>query len=228
MAKIYTDEHVFIAGRTGTGKTWLAKNFLKGYKNVVVLDTKGLFSWTEIPGTKWHGRSGNKVINHILDDGAKILTLTNKLEKLPHIKTPKIIYRPGFEEMTLEHFNEFYRWCYFRGNTIVYTDELFSICKNPLTYPEYLKGIMTRGRELNVAHWGATQRPSGIPVVTISEATHFFIFDLNNPDDRIKVATITGCPEFKIKPSEVKDKHSFWYYNVNDSSGKAYVSKIEK
>lgn len=225
-AKIYTDEHVFIAGRTGTGKTRLTRQFLAGYKNVVVLDTKGLFSWTEIPKTKWKGRVAGKQTNHILVDGAGVLTLTTHLADLARIRTPKIIYRPVLEEQTLEHYNEFYKWCYLRGNTIVNTDELFSICKNPLTYPEYLKGIMTRGRELNVSHWGATQRPSGIPIVTISEASHFFIFDLNNPDDRIKIATISGCPEFKTKPSDIASRHSFWYYDVN-GDGKAYISKLD-
>ena len=211
--KIRTDEHVLVAGRTGTGKTVLCRVYLAGFKNVVVLDTKGLFSWTEVPGTKWKGKK-----NHILVDGNKVLTLTDRLETLPRIKTPKIIYRPRFEEMTLEHYNEFYRWAYLRGNTIVYTDEVMSVCKNPFTYPDFLKAIMTRGRELNVAHWGATQRPSNIAVITISEATHFFIFDLNVEADREKLISISGCQEFKEKPSTKFGKHSFWYYHVDKDS----------
>jgi energy-coupling factor transporter ATP-binding protein EcfA2 len=219
---IGNDEHVLIAGRTGSGKTVLARVYLAHKKHVAVLDTKGRFSWPEIPGTKW--KKGDKQ-DHILLDGGENLTLTTRLDRLPHIKTPKIIYRPRFEEMTLEYYNEFYKWCYRRENTIVYTDEVMSVCKNPFTYPEYLKAIMTRGRELNVAHWGATQRPAGIAAIVISEASHFFIFDLNKPEDRETLTKISGCMEFKVKPSKVYGKHAFWYFYVDEDH--AYPAKLE-
>ena len=49
MSIIQANDHVFVAGKTGTGKTFFVKKYLANYKNVTVLDTKGLIDWNEIP-----------------------------------------------------------------------------------------------------------------------------------------------------------------------------------
>jgi len=205
---ILANEHVFIAGRTGTGKTWLARKYLAGnFKNVVVLDTKGTFTWPEVP--------------------AEDQTLVERLTKIDAVTTPKIIYRPAWEELNMDYYNEFFRWAYRRRNTIVLVDEAMSICPNPQVIPEYLKAIMTRGRELGVAAWNASQRPSGLPQVLISEATHIFCFDLNLAADRDKIAKITGYDDFYIKPSHRTgaDRYSFYYFRA-DVDSPPVVAKI--
>lgn len=187
---IKTSEHVFVAGRTGSGKTFLARKYLCQYPHVVVLDTKGMTDWPEVPRSE--------------------LTLVTKLEQLGDVDTPKIIYRPGWDEMTDEYYNEFFRWVYRRKNTIVWVDEAMSVTPNPHKIPDYYKAILTRGRERNTAVWSLTQRPSGIAQIIMSEATHFFIFDLNLPQDREKIVDVTGATEIYQKPG----KYKFWYYNV--------------
>ena len=37
---IPTNKHVLVCGMTGTGKSFLCENYLRGYKYVVKLDTK--------------------------------------------------------------------------------------------------------------------------------------------------------------------------------------------
>jgi hypothetical protein len=187
-------EHVFIAGRTGSGKTYLARKYLARYPQVVALDTKGTMTWPEVP--------------------AEDLTLVERLTDLTAAKTSKIIYRPGWQELEFDYYNEFFRWCYQRGHTLVWVDEAMSICPNPHKIPDYYKAILTRGRELKVAVWSLTQRPAGIPQVIMSEATHFFIFDLNMPQDRQKLTEVTGAQELLEKPSTGYGAYSFWYYNV--------------
>lgn len=195
---IKPSEHTFIAGRTGSGKTYLARKYLANYPEVVALDTKGTMTWPEVDE----------------DD----LTIITRLTDLSAAKTSKIIYRPDWSEMEFDFYNEFFRWCYMRGNTLVWVDEAMSICPSPHRIPDFYKAILTRGRELNVAVWSLTQRPSGIPQVIMSESTHFFIFDLNMPQDRSKLAEVTGAEELMEKPSTEYGAYSFWYYNVSRES----------
>lgn len=222
--RINNTQHVFTAGRTGSGKTFLARKYLAGFNHVVCLDTKGTTIWPEIPGSEWDEKK------KILVNESENISLVTHLADLMKVKTPKIIYRPVFEELKPEYYDEFFRWCYRRRNCTVWVDEVMSICPNPHRIPEYYKGILTRGRELNVSVWSLTQRPSGIPQVVISESTHFFVFDLNLLQDRDKLADLTGAYELEEKPGNIKLKGKtipcFWYYNVNrEHAEKAYLKE---
>jgi hypothetical protein len=193
--EIRDSEHVFIAGRTGTGKTVCARQYLTGFKYVVALDTKGKLRWPEIE--------------------PKDVTVVKHLKDLPDVQTPKIIYRPVWNELDSDYYNEFFRWCYKRENTVVWVDEVMGVCKSPFDIPDYYRAILTRGRELHVAVWSLTQRPSGIPQLIISEATHLFVYDLNLPQDRAKLVDVTGAEELSLRPNIVSGKkYSFWYYHV--------------
>jgi hypothetical protein len=190
MSAIRLDEHVFVAGRTGTGKTFLARKYFAHEKYVVVHDTKGSFKWPEVPKND--------------------ISLVRKLADLGRVDTPKIIYRPRWEEHNDLYFGAFYEWIFKRRNCRVIVDELMQVCPSPFKWPDYLKAIYTQGRELGVTACGCTQRPTGIPQICISEATHLFIYDLNLPQDRTKLVEVTGIPELWKRPG----KRNFWYYNV--------------
>jgi hypothetical protein len=213
---IKTSEHVFIAGKTGTGKTFLARHYLAGFMNVYALDTKGVLTWPEIPGTVWTGREGE-----ILKDGHKEIVIVDHFKDFAKAakEYPKVIYRPNFKEMNLDFYDQFFQYCYFRKDCICWIDEAMSVCPTSYKIPEYYKGILTRGRQLNVAAWSLTQRPSGLPQLIVSESLHFFIFNLNLEADREKLANITGSPVLLDKPgfSTVNGKQipNFWYYNAN-------------
>lgn len=219
MNEIKTTEHVFVAGRTGSGKTFLAQKYLVGYDHVAVLDTKGMLTWPEVPGTKW----GKGDQSHVLIDGGKELTIVDRITDLNFLETPKVIYRPRWEELTPEYYNEFFKWCYKRRNTVVWIDEVMSVA-TATSYPEFLKAILTRGRQLHVACWALTQRPSGIPIIVMSEATHLFVFDLNMPVDREKMAFVTGDPTLLNKPGF----RNFWYFNAATSEKATLARLIER
>lgn len=210
---IKPSEHVFIAGATGTGKTYLARKYLAQYEYVVAIDTKGMLQWPEVP-----------------KDEKIVVTKLTDLDKAGE-KYSKIIYRPRFEELNFEYYNSFFRWVYERKNTICWVDEVMSICPNPHKIPDYYKAILTRGRERKTAAWSLTQRPSGIPAVIMSESTHLFIFRLNLPADRDKLSYITGSEKLEERPDLLpgggKDKYAFWYWQPeNDEPIRAKL--IEK
>jgi DNA helicase HerA-like ATPase len=73
-----------------------------------------------------------------------------------------------------------------------------------------MKAILAQGRELGIALWALTQRPSTIPQIAISESTHVFVFELNLPQDRKKMVDTTGFEELEEKPGE----YNFWYVDV--------------
>ena len=222
--KITNSEHVNIDGRTGTGKTFLARQYLAGFESVFVLDTKGMFAWPEIPGTIWS--------EHYLVDGNKELEIVNSVNDLANAQTAKVIYRPNYDELNFDYYDEFFKFCYFRGNTTVLVDEAFSICPTPYKIPEFYRAILTRGRELKVSCWSLTQRPSGIPQIILSEATHYFVFDLNLQTDRDKMAVITGCEELREKPGFImldgQKIPCFWYFNANHETAHKRYLQIER
>jgi len=217
-AKILPNQHVFVAGRTGSGKTYLARKYLAGFKNVVVLDTKGTTVWPEIAGTRWEEKDETR--KGKLYEAGKLFTLVTRLKDLALVKTPYIMYRPVWEEMNQEYYNAFFEWCYKRRNCVVWVDEAMSVSPNPFRIPDFYKAILTRGRELNVAVWSLSQRPAGIAQVIISEATHVFAFDLNMDQDRDKLANVTGTEEFLEKPG----KYNFWYFFVE--SDRAVLARL--
>lgn len=194
MARVIPlDEHVFIAGKTGSGKTYFAKKYLTNYESVFCLDTKGTLVWNEVK-----------------PDDIQVIT---RVRELASVTKQKVIYRPVFEELEHDYYNAFFRYCYERRNCIVWIDEVMSIATHS-RIPDYYKGILTRGRELNVTAWSLTQRPAGIPILVMSESNHFIVFDLNMPQDRERLVSITGQREFLEKPSKF-GRFAFWYFDVN-------------
>lgn len=193
--QIKVDEHVFIAGQTGSGKSFLKQAYLSGYKNVISLDLKGKLSYEPF-----------------LND----VPVIDTLEELMKVGEGKFIYRPVFEEIeTTEYVEKFFEWVYNRENTIVDIDEIVALTEmgsqNGTYIPRYAKAILTRGRERNTTIWGATQRPKNIPLVYMSEATHFFTFSLKLEADRKRVQEFV--PYNEILEEITKQSHKFWYYN---------------
>jgi hypothetical protein len=198
MKKIDTDSHVFVAGRTGSGKSFLTEVYLAGFDSVVKLDTKGEY-YERLRDKKdiWRG----------LQEG-KDFTVVFRLEELDQVETKKIIYVPDFEEQNQEFYNALFKWVYDRQNTTLWIDEMMSIAESPRSYPPYLKALMTRGRSRNSTVWSLSQRVMDIPSIVLANSTHFFIFDLNLPQDREKMVKTTGQEEFYEKPGNFY----FWYY----------------
>ncbi|MFE3688953.1 hypothetical protein ACFXPM_37785 [Streptomyces sp. NPDC059095] len=104
------DEHVFICGQTGTGKSVVAEVYLAGKDHVVKLDTKGeVHERRKKRQELWHG----------LQEG-KDFTVVHRLEDVSEVETPKIIYCPVAEELEPEYYNALMSWVYNRENTILW------------------------------------------------------------------------------------------------------------
>ncbi|MGE7954926.1 helicase HerA domain-containing protein [Lysinibacillus xylanilyticus] len=197
---IGNDEHVFICGQTGTGKSKVAEVYLAGADAVVKLDTKGeYYERKKKRESAWHG----------LQEG-RDFTVVFKLADIDKAQTEKIIYVPNHDELNEQHYDALMAWVYKRENTILWIDELMEVCPSPAKYPPHLKALYTRGRSKEATVWACTQRPSDIPSIVFGNSTHFFIFTMQLPQDRDKLVKGTGMPQFDEQPTG----HYFWYWKI--------------
>lgn len=200
---IPSNKHVFVCGMTGTGKSYLCENYLRGYKYVVKLDTKDETDERYSMGlSPWDGLKENRDF-----------TVTRNWEELDEIDTDKIIYVPDFVDQTQENFNTFFNWIFERGNTILWIDELMSI-GTVNKFPPALGRLYQQGRSKGIGIWSCTQRPSGIPMIVPANSSYYFSYTLTLPADRKKLVDTTGMVEFNENPG----KYNFWYYKMGDEN----------
>lgn len=198
---ISSNRHVMVCGMTGTGKSFLCENYLRGYEYVVKLDTKDeTLERRSVGLSPWDGLVENKDF-----------TVSHSLDQLDDIDTKKIIYVPPYDEQNTETFDRFFNWIFERGNTIIWIDELMSI-GSVQSFPRGLGRVMQQGRSKNVAVWSCTQRPSGIPSCVPANSSYFFVFDMALPQDRKKMVETTGMTEMLTMPTG----YNFWYYKMGD------------
>jgi len=188
---IRRDESVTIIGRKGSGKTYGLLTLLKavqptGRYRIVILDTKQTGDFKMYPTVRY------------------LKDLHKKVEKYPIV-----VYAPVDQEARDPAYIEgFFRWAYQRWDTLVVVDELTSIVYGNDT-PDSYRDITDRGRAKHVSIWQGNQKPVFVPHAALSEADHYFVFDLQMETDRKKVASIIGNKAL-IRPP---DPHGFWYYH---------------
>lgn len=182
---------VFI-GQTGSGKTTLARLALcriPAYKFVIVYDVKGQMKARDWPGFK---------IVSSFDE----LRQAAELKKENRFVFPKIIFQPNIyevpDENDLEKADKFFKYVYFRENTVLYVDEIYGVTTNR-KIPFHFKAILTRGRERGITCLMATQRPAEIPQFILSESETYYIFTLQMPQDKERIRKIKGIPETAIE-----------------------------
>lgn len=179
-----TDERVAIVGRTGAGKTYLAERLVRGLSRLVVIDPKGtLASWG-------------------LDDWST--TVRRELRRGEPVRARVVYPLDGDFEPVLAEIYE-------AGNITVYIDEVYGIVPPGSRPGPYFTALYTRGRELGIGVWAATQRPTWVPLFVLSEADWLFVFKLQLDEDRRRLAEILGGDV--LRP--ITDRHGMWIYNVH-------------
>lgn len=167
------DGRGIFVGQTGCGKTTLARAVLAFYRNVAVLDPKGLIRW----------------------QGYRHFT---KLKDAMAENPARFIYSPRAEELRDERFAEaFFKWIYSRRNTMAYVDEVYAVTERD-EMPDHYHAILTRGRERGIGLLSSSQRPMRIPQAIMSESERWYIFRLNMPGDRKKVEQTVGITSEEI------------------------------
>ncbi len=185
---------------TGTGKTYLARHLTAKIPRLVIIDTKGtLRDWNTIAWEQGHG-------------------------KLKSSEPIRLRVQPPIDVKSInEYLDNVFLTCYRAGNLTVYIDEVYGVTPPGSSVMPSLFGLYTRGRELGIGVFSASQRPSWLPLVAISESEHFFEFRLQLADDRKRMAAFMG-EEVLNTPN---DPHGFYYYRAGDADS-VYYSKLEE
>lgn len=198
--EIASNERVFTAGKTGSGKTYLNRELCRGVSRLVVLDPKGTLRDTDDkPADElWHLEEWSERARKKLDEGKPV-----------RVRVPAPLRqgnRGGSWDNVL--------WSiYDAGNCILEIDEMYGVVPpGGHGLPDSLNAIYTRGRELGIGVYACTQRPVWVPLQAKSEADWFFCFRLMLADDRRSMSEIMG-PDV-MYPIPETDEHGFWTFNA--------------
>lgn len=197
-------ERAAIVGGTGSGKTGMACFLLDEHPRapVIVYDLK--------IEPKFSGLRKSATV----DDMAGVAQLYND-EKIEYI-----IVRPRasmltdydyIDGMLQEHFNRF-------AAADCYIDELYTLGITSHPRPG-INAMITRGRARGISVMTATQRPSWIPRITLSEAQHYYIFALNDRQDVKRMQDFIPAFEktyYSERGTANLEKHGFFYYRPGE------------
>jgi hypothetical protein len=193
------DEHIVLAGKTGSGKSFFAEDlleqFYKGGWRIIIIDINDYWakSFAE-PHEKTTVKRPYKIEEDLYPDRQVGLYV-------PHL--------PGWEDPILE---EIYQKALEWGHTIVYHDEIIGIA-NERNAPQGLLRIFSQGRKFHTIGIVATQRPVGIPKMLLSQSNHVISFILVDPDDGEVMAKRMGQEIMKEKGNGLKKRFQFWHYH---------------
>lgn len=118
-----------------------------------------------------------------------------------YILWPKHKFDPGKDNPALKaQFRRAILWAYRKGNCIIFADEVYGL-SSELKLDDELISIWSRGSGMGTGLWGATQKPSHVPLWMYSQSEHLFL--ARDPDKRarIRFGEIGG-----INPRQVEDQ----------------------
>lgn len=179
--QIKANDRVLFVGKTGSGKTYAAEQLARPIERLIVADPKGMLKG------KWD----------TVDWDSSTTKLLNKGEPI-RVRIPAPLDKD---------WEKYFQKVYEAGDCTLYIDEMYGVITNGNAGP-YLTACYTRGRELGIGTWAATQRPRRIPIFARSEAEWIFCFRLKTDADRkVMAEEINAIPDVPAK-----DEHGFFMY----------------
>lgn len=149
-------------GKTGSGKTTLARHLMSQRPYSIVLDTKGDLSW-----------SGFKQTESV----AEAFGQTHCILRPKDRRSIYMFYEQAYEEGGWSVYTD---EVYQIGHGTIYS------------FPAYFVRGLTAGRSRGETMVTSTQRPRFLPQFTITESTHIFVFELNSKEDRKAISRLVG------------------------------------
>lgn len=189
---IASNERLFSAGKTGSGKSFLTTRMMKGINRLIFIDPKHEHKFDEATVFKDFYSAANWILGHRKTKNFFI-----------HIKPP--------DPMEAD-VNHFCKAVFSVGNMTVVFDEVGEFC-----YPRAAKWhrqLMRQGRARGIGCWNLSQRPAYIDMYLISEAEHKVIFQLTTQKDRERISGMIDVDKDTLK-SQLRKLYHFYYDHTN-------------
>lgn len=158
-------DKIFIMGRSGCGKSHLAKIIQEIWPRKIIVDTLD-----EYPDDQYH-------CVYSFDEFSQFL--------IQNQNTPKfsLVYKFNVENNSQDiEFNEVMRLCYYFGNVLIVIEELqFFASIHDL--PKWLKNCCLTGRHRNIGMLFTSQRIGEINKTVLSQCSHIFVGQMIEKND---------------------------------------------
>lgn len=188
-------ERRLFVGKTGSGKSVLAKALLREMARrgwpIVIVD----------PSAFWMGENPKWARDAGTIDRPKLVTRFDPKAAV-QLYVPSI---PGWQDAGLD---ALMAACLKHGKLVLYFDETNGIVSANQFSPEFAR-VVTQGRKHQVAVWAATQRPTRVPEILLSQAENWSIFRVITPADRKKIAEYTGTP---VTGQKRLENYYWWHW----------------
>jgi hypothetical protein len=205
ILRLRQGQHVLIIGTTGSGKTVLLRELLKGRDFVVVLGTK----------------NNDEELYPAFEAVGYDIVAPADFDPEPDRQDSHVIFRPrvtgtgdSARKKRREAFETMLDEVFAAGNWTVAADELWTLTVL-LGLSTNFEEFWSAGRSEGVTVYGATQEPVYIPRLAFTASTHLFLFQ-NSDDERIKrIAQLSAGHSALVREFLPQlPEHEFIYINT--------------
>ena len=220
MFALKAGERGVCIGQSGCGKSTLSTDLVRRYLNdypkarLVIIDSKPRYRATHRlngwPMTYKRWAKGDTIDGSIAIHNSRQLNQAFKFTRCAILQS---LHENGedvkdFEEQAFETSRRLFRSSHATSPTLLYIDEYYDLLGGGLagTADRRILRVIRAGRERFMTALISTQRPRSIPLPTLTEATKYYIFNLEYEED-VKYLRKHG-PQLHYSPQG----YNFVYY----------------
>ena len=200
------DEKIVIVGASGSGKTYLANEIMKGLNGISV--------WVFDPNYQFH--SSRAMVFH---DLSEMLKVYDSAKKGHYILQPHDSSEHTFRRFNAEAFK--------RGNLVLIEDEIHNWLSKQKVLTEFNQVILS-GRPRGISVISISSRPASCPNHILSNVKHVFAFKLNLESDVKFLEGYLGNDVWILMPPDKRarlkdepalEKYTFFYRDLDLDHG---------